>query len=57
MHPTVSADSHGVKAPIRPLDALVVVLALSVVALCSWPAQRPSPAPVAWRLLPRDATP
>jgi len=57
MHPPVSADSHGVKAPIQPLDALVVALALSVVALCSWPTPRASPAPVAWPLLPRDATP
>jgi hypothetical protein len=57
MHPVVSADSDGVKAPTRPLDALVVALALSIVALCSWPTEPTPPAPVAWPLLPRDATP
>jgi hypothetical protein len=39
---------------VRPLDALVIALGLSILALCSWPATGTPLAPaVAWPLLDR----
>jgi len=37
MHPIVSADSDGVKAPTRPLDALVVAAACIAAVIWTHP--------------------
>ena len=49
-----SADPSSVDVPARSRDALVVVVALTIIALCSWPTGHAllRTRDVAWALLP-----
>ena len=49
-----SADPSSVDVSVRSRDALVVAVALTILALCSWPTGHAllHPRDVAWALLP-----